>query len=510
MNTRHLVGAFLGVLAAVACSVCQADIVRHFQLDTITSGTTPDATGNPDGMLSTSPAPTVNSAGVIGSSFEFTDSDSEYVAFSDPFFGDDTVTLSFWVKRDTEDNEDGPASNWIPGYQTILSRIVGSQLQTYARVGGSQSGGNTGLTISDTERFHHVVVTYDGSYVRTYLDGQAGTAHARTGLLGGGSSAGTFGIGGRGGSEKAMDGLVDDVALFDNVLSVPEIQAIGHVASEAALNYDAGQAQSLFDVFDGTQGSATIGSHTWVEAPDGWLKGNAGDMVYFGGNHFGLVLNDAGGGVATSLNPPPAYVYRIDIDSTDIAGGGSSPPIETQPGWNSLDATGVANNGSVSIDGIVFTPGSSDGSRLRRSGSATDPNDLLADFIYDDGSGQAVVLSFGEDGDLPAGDYEVKVWIWDANRPDLGDMIVAWRRNTAEHIMATDVRPNPNGPAYTFRFTSDGQAAYDIFVRENNDQNFSLLNAVVLTRLPEPSTLALAALGLLSLAVFGGRRKRRY
>jgi len=173
-----------------------------------------------------------------------------------------------------------------------------------------------------------------------------------------------------------------------------------------------------------------------------------------------------------------AQTYKIDINDTDNS--------VTMPGWTGLDATHTGDGGSVTVGGVNFWISSSDGSRLRGSVGSPNPDALFGDFAFDDGANQAVILNFGGAGALPAGRWQVKMYIWDQSFPGtLGNQITAYRVNTAATIVDSAVVPSASGPASTFYFISDGTSAYDVFVRENNGNNRSRLNAVELTRLPE-------------------------
>lgn len=219
-------------------------------------------------------------------------------------------------------------------------------------------------------------------------------------------------------------------------------------------------------------------------------------------NRFAIMLLLVGVTVFSrqAVAAPP---YLIDIDSTLPAG-----PIATEAGWTSLDAT--AGNGSgVTIDGITFSVGSVDGSRLRLASGSPNPNALTGDFIFDDGAGQAVILFFGGAGSLPAGLWQVDLYTYDGSFPDgLGTQIVGYRTNGAETIVSNAVLGDPVNPAISFSFTSDGVSAYDVFVRENSDFDRSRLNAVRLSYVPEPSTAVLAVLAAGGLAIFARRRRR--
>ena len=206
-----------------------------------------------------------------------------------------------------------------------------------------------------------------------------------------------------------------------------------------------------------------------------------------------------------------ATVIAIDIDSTRTGGstttGGS---VFTTAGWTSLDVTtpDTANGASVVVEGITFSIASADSSRVRLTAGLTNPNDLTADFAYDDGANQAVILLFGSAGaSLPAGQWQAEVWAWDAGVAsfETNVMSIGWRQNGVETIPAPSAVPDPVNPAATFTFTSDGTSAYDVFVRENSAGDRARINAVRLTQVPEPAAASLLALCLGALAA---RRRR--
>lgn len=197
---------------------------------------------------------------------------------------------------------------------------------------------------------------------------------------------------------------------------------------------------------------------------------------------------------ATSLVMPAmaATVYQIDIDSTVPAG-----LIATEAGWTSFDGTLGNASPSVTLDGIEFSVASADGSRLR-GGSSPAPNALTADFVFDDGAGQAIVFFFGQAGQLPAGEWRVEAWIHEKSG-GLGPSFAGFRENNVESQQTDNAIADPVNPAVDFTFTSDGTSRYDLYVRENNTENRSRLNAVRLTLIPEPSSalLVMSGFGLL-------------
>ncbi len=194
----------------------------------------------------------------------------------------------------------------------------------------------------------------------------------------------------------------------------------------------------------------------------------------------------------TQLQLTPSST-QFNIDSTE---GGQ--PLRTESGFTSLDGTG-GNGSSVVVDGVTFEVFSAGGSRNRSS----EPSDLTADFVFDDGVGQAVGLTVSG---LPDGIWEAQVYSFDSDFA-AGDQIVGITQFAAgpELIFTDSFASNANDP-FTFVFDSSSLPdGFGIFTRESNDVDRSRLNGLQLTMLqpvPEPASLAAwFALGLVGAAV---------
>jgi hypothetical protein len=193
-----------------------------------------------------------------------------------------------------------------------------------------------------------------------------------------------------------------------------------------------------------------------------------------------------------------AVVIQVDIDSINVTGGGTgSTPITTEAGWTSLDATQASNGDSVTVSGVTFTVSGADGSRIRSG-----PNSLARDFIFDDGANQDVGLNIAG---LPAGTWQVELWAWD-NDFAVGSLLVGYNPLAGAETIVGSATSNAVNPLMTFLLVADGTTTYRVFTRENNTTNRSRLNAIRLTSIPEPATLALFGLGLAGIGAI--RRKK--
>ena len=321
MKTRRntLTVAMVMVAVGLMAGGASAALIGHYPLETITGGTTtPDTTGiNGDGTLNGGVTLSAG-AGKIGGAFSFNGSSANYVGIQDAGFGQTAFTASVWFQP-TSIGAGDPLANWTnsgPSPRTFIIR-TGTALQTYVRENGSaQIGGNNAFSTESltTTDFNHAVITYDGQTLRAYLNGELSTdvrSFASPRPIGQGVQ-GTAAIGGRGSSEGNMDGLVDDVAFWDETLTDGEVAAIFNLANEPALNYDASVADLLLQVFDGALAEVEVGGLTWVQSTG--LGGGAGDVVDLGGGDFFLNL-DGTAGVSTlsDVIPEPATLSLLGL-----------------------------------------------------------------------------------------------------------------------------------------------------------------------------------------------------
>jgi len=101
-------------------------------------------------------------------------------------------------------------------------------------------------------------------------------------------------------------GKMDDVGLWNEALSAPEMASLYNVAN-STLNYDVKKMDQLFGVYEAKAGSTTIGGLTWYYAPSGITsaEGVLGDL---GGGQYAINLL---GGEGVSTIPEPSTLALL-------------------------------------------------------------------------------------------------------------------------------------------------------------------------------------------------------
>jgi len=518
-----LTGMAMATLFLATCAeTAYGALVAHYPLDTISGGTTPDSTGGTAGTLNGTGI-TLAGSGVIGDSFDFSGGTGQFVGIPNHPWGTTAFTASVWFNPDSLGNQ-GPLADWTNGGvspQTFLIRTSGSTLQTYGHNGSAQRGGSVSfpsetLTTSD---FNHVVLTYDGQRVRTYLNGELSTTvhdFGSVSAFGRGTAAGIAAIGGRGSSERDMAGLVDDVAFWGETLTDGKVAAIFNLADQPALNYDASQADQLFQVFDGALPQVDIGGVTWTPATG--LGGAAGDVVDLGGGDFFVNL-DGTAGVASSGGtpppPPPTPIAQFDLnDAGDLN--------DNQAGWTPLNADLLTD--SATQNGITFTfSGNANGNGRDRGtggnvGASPVPN-VARDFTFDDdGRGFATpYFTVTLDGLLPNTEYDLRWHHFENGGAGSLNRLALYQDSAipANLLFETSSYGSDTTNYFTdFSATTDSLGSLTLVTGPHSGgRSIQMLNGFEVFEpetfiIPEPSTLLIWSLSLLGLACYGRRRKR--
>ena len=265
------------------------------------NGTFSDATGNPN-------TNTHGAAGKINGALSFDGTDDFIVVPHDSSLAPTTMSAFLWVNADDWDattatsllsKRTAPSS----GYFFFVLKADG---HVYVDINnGTQSRFDTGYT-PPTGQWAHLGFTYDGHFVRFYVNGQLySTSTDFNKTLASSSSSLTIGSNSSSGG-YLFDGLLDDVRIFNSAISGNEVQYIYN---------------------------STIGTEYGVYSQTAnFLSKNVEDIV----------VNNTAGTVALSAN-------GVTTDSLTVASGAKFDLNGKNLGYASASSTN--NNGTIRLQG---------------------------------------------------------------------------------------------------------------------------------------------------------------
>lgn len=212
--------------------------VGHWKFDESAGTSAADSSGNANtGTLGASPANPAWIAGKIGNALNFDLNDSLSAGSGSSLDNLAALTVAVWIHADSlgagsngrivsKAVGTGPASGWqlqLTGSNQLLFRT------DYSTTDLSRLSASNAVALS---AWKHVVVTWTGSATATnvkfYVDGVEMSYSTTTNASGtrASDSSSMLYIGNESGGTRAFDGLLDDVRIYNRVLSAAEIAAI--------------------------------------------------------------------------------------------------------------------------------------------------------------------------------------------------------------------------------------------------------------------------------------------
>ena len=232
------ISLFSLILLLGLAGVSLADMVAYWPLDEGIGGITPDESGNGlDGTLVGRPTFV---AGMFGQAIQLDGSNTMYVdCGTDPAFDiTEQLTVAAWIKMDHVDdrqpivNKEGDGVRGV-GYRVEPDGIVHVQLYVQGWTAAADKTDLNSTVNLEPDRWYHVAYTYefvaDGSSITVlYIDGEENVRTETTrGPLTTSTQIQEIGRYVWSASyQKFFNGLIDDVVIFNHVLSADEIQGI--------------------------------------------------------------------------------------------------------------------------------------------------------------------------------------------------------------------------------------------------------------------------------------------
>jgi len=286
-----LLGLVLVLLASPGASSATESPVAAYSFDEGKGEIARDSYGGHDGTLD---GAEWIEAGKYGAALRF-DGEGDIVTIPDSGELDltESFTLEAWVRLDQR-------RAWAP----ILTKETSGGwfgYQLYAE-GGSEVpvgfvseedwgpySGVPGPEPLPLETWKHLALTSDGGTMRLYVDGELEASETAMAVQ---ASDGPLRIGGNEVFGEHLDGVVDEVRIYDRVLSGEEIEGDGEAGVGlaprpkpiAALSFDEGKGEIARDSFGGHDG--TLDGAEWIEA------GKYGAALRFDGEDDLLTIPD--------------------------------------------------------------------------------------------------------------------------------------------------------------------------------------------------------------------------
>ncbi|MFA6144137.1 MAG: LamG-like jellyroll fold domain-containing protein [Sulfurimonas sp.] len=198
-----------------------------------TIGEVQDSSGND--IVGTAQNGATTDAGQLNNSGHFIAANSQYVSIptNNSLKITNVITFSSWIKRDSIDNRlqniynHGQWNNALrlqTDNKALFSLQLGSTPRTLYSI----------QTISDTN-WHHIAGTYDGSKMSVYIDGALDNSAPYSGAIG--TSNSFYSIGSENGNGYFFNGSIDEVKVFSDALTAPQIALI-YSNENGKNNYD--------------------------------------------------------------------------------------------------------------------------------------------------------------------------------------------------------------------------------------------------------------------------------
>ena len=298
-------------------------LVLHLPFDSAPAGLSPATVGT-DATL-TGATITTGSSGKLGEAMSLSAGNYAQTLGYKGIGGAAARSLSMWIKSTNASN---PNDDWFFGYGNAGSHMrfdfgmkYGSDVVYRFEYGGSFNESAAFTDIIDTT-WHHIGYTYSGTLITWYRDGVSVGTVSKT-LNTGNTIDVTIGTGISNLSGRTFDGLIDEVAFYDDALTPAEMLAVYNAVASPAGPVDAAHST----LSPASANKAANGTDTQVitvqarDASDN-NRGTGGDTVLISATAGSMGgVTDVGNGTYTATWTAPAVVGSGSATVTATLGG---------------------------------------------------------------------------------------------------------------------------------------------------------------------------------------------
>ena len=214
-------------------SESRADLILHYAAN----GSSLDSSGN--GHHGTLVNGATYGSGQLGQAFVFDGINDHLVGPVIPQINPNSFSIAFWINAAPEnglrlvaDSSHGGTRNGSINWEGFAVQLFGNNTIDFTFGNGTTFPHVSSTSIVADNTFHHVAATFDGSLMSMYVDGVLENTQAFTGTPM--VSGRAFRLGQHDQLNRALDGSLDDVRLYNNVLTAGQVGALAGVPEPAS------------------------------------------------------------------------------------------------------------------------------------------------------------------------------------------------------------------------------------------------------------------------------------
>ena len=258
-------------------------------------------------------------SGLNGSCLKF-DGANDYAMVGSSTMMDLTGDLSLeaWFRTDSTNNylaiiDKRYGSSAGSGYALYLDNGK-PRLSIYD--GSTQGSDVMGTVDLRDNKWHHLIITYDGSMGTVYVDGELGSSRSMTRDPASSNTRLTLGLRSSGwGGNMPFRGDIDQVAIFDRALSASEVRYryTGHIPRHSFWPLDENEGQKASDIISGNDGFLGTSEGSDEQDPE-WYIGMNGSCAMFDGVDDIIVIPEKDLGISNAFTIS-MWIWTDDIVS---------------------------------------------------------------------------------------------------------------------------------------------------------------------------------------------------
>ena len=199
-------------------------LVSYWPFD---GGSVADLVGGNDGTITGSPATTDGIAGTTALSFDGSDDHLTVPDDSSLEMSDDEVTVSMWVNKDSR--QGGYIWLFEKGYAYNMLFGGGNDFIFAINDGGTLYGTAPEGIDHRADRYYHLVGTFDGEVMRSYVDGTRVGIDSRPDEMESASGEDAGIATDLATDARYLDGAIDDIRVYDDRLTDEQVEQLSNV-----------------------------------------------------------------------------------------------------------------------------------------------------------------------------------------------------------------------------------------------------------------------------------------